>query len=247
MILPAIFLVVAAPDFAWQLQLPPEHSVHAAIRVQATLLLSGKTPVAAPKLDIALLLQPEGGTPIRKPLPKDSNASVGPSPVPEGSYAWYVSLDLRRAFGRLEPGVYSFRIVDAAFPCEPVKFEVLATTIEDARKNGGGPGEVRLEVRDGKGLLVNGSKGAIRLLAYGDRTPLSALVGTEQWTGRKWFGGIGGYCGTGLEEIEIAAGERCEVELPPSDDGIVRYVLSVRQGEASLQVASAPVLVDTLR
>jgi len=242
----ATLLLLAAPDFGWRLQLPAEHSAFAAIRVQATLLLAGKTPVAAPKLDIALELEPEGGKAIRKPLPKESMASPGPSPVTEGSYAWYVALDLRRAFGRLEPGKYTFRLIDTHFKCEPVRFEVVATTLDDARKSGGGPGAVRLEVREGKGTLVNGSKAPIRLLAYGENTPLSCLTGAEQWTGRKWYGGIGGYCGTGLQEVVIPAGESRAIELPPTDDGIVRYVLDVRTGEESLRVVSEPVLVDTL-
>jgi hypothetical protein len=133
-------------------------------------------------------------------------------------------------------------------------FEVIDTSLDEARKAWKAPEGIEFRVKaPGVGVLVNRRKTAIGLLAYGDRKdePLQALVTAQQWTGREWTRFPGGFCGTGLSEITIAAGGEREVALPEPPDGIVRLSVSCfeRKGEAAeaIEAVTEPFLVDTFK
>lgn len=238
----------AADDLGWHVQVAT-CSRFAPVEFVAMLrnVTTGKVAFQADgeRPAVELVLEPEGKPAVRKPLPKDVVAWKGAAELEPGQYGWYLSGDLRRAFGRLPPGRYTLRVGTSL----PAAFEVIDTTIEEARKNWSAPEGIELRIEKGVGVLVNRRKTAIALLAYGDRTPLDGLVTVQQWTGRAWTRTPGGFCGTGLSEVTIPAGARREIALPVLPDGIVRVSLPCfeRKGDAAeaIEAVSEPLLVDT--
>jgi hypothetical protein len=242
-------LPAEAKDLEWHVQVVTA-SQYAPIEFVAQLRNPTAEKVAFPAKEerpgIVLTLETEGKPPVRKPLPKELAAYKGTAEVEPGQYAWYVSGDLRRAFGRLPPGRYTLRVGAAA-----AAFEILETSVEEARKNWTAPEGIDLLAKDGKAILVNRRKTPISLYAYGDRAdqPLDALTTAQQWTGRAWTRSPGGFCGTGLEEVVIPAGGRREIALLPLPDGILRLSVPCfeRKGEeaVAIEALSEPFLVDT--
>ncbi|MCK6459238.1 MAG: hypothetical protein L6Q95_05010 [Planctomycetes bacterium] len=249
--------LAAAADLEWHVQVPPA-SKYAAVEFVAQLrnASAGKAAFGAegdrPALE--LILETGGKPAARRPLPKEAVAYKGPAEVEPGGYAWYVTGDLRRAFGRLAPGRYALRVSLGGVSSDPAAFEVIDTSLEEARKAWKAPEGIEFRVKaPGVGVLLNRRKTAIALWAYGDRKdePLSALVTAQQWTGREWTRFPGGFCGTGLREIAIAPGGEREVALPELPDGIVRLAVSCfeRKGDGAeaTEAVTEPFLVDTFK
>jgi hypothetical protein len=257
-ILPLLALLplpaAAAGDLGWHVQVVTT-SKYAPVEFQAQLLnvTKGNIKVKAEgdKPLIDLILEPEGKPPVRKPLPKETSAFKGPPELQPSQALWYVTGDLRLAFGRLAPGRYTLRAAIGDRVSEPAPFEIVDTSAEEAKKNSVAPEGVDLRVKDGKALLVNRRKTPIFLLAYGDREPLDALAMAQQWTGRAWTGPQGLFCGTGLSEVKIVPGEEREVTLPPLPDGILRIGVSCYErkgdGTEAIEAVSEPFLVDTFK
>ena len=246
----------AAGDLGWHVQVSTT-SKYAPVEFQAQLMNVTKGKIAfkadgdRPAMD--LILEAEGKPPVRKPLPKDVTAYKGPNELEPSQAGWYVTGDLRRAFGRLAPGRYTFRAAIAESVSEPATFEVVDTSVEEARKNWTAPEGIEFRVKDGKGVLVNRRKTPLQLLAYAGQkdAPLNALVTAQQWTGRAWTGFLGGFCGTGLQEVTIQPGEQREIALPPFPDGILRLAVSCYErkgeGQEAIEAVSEPFLVDTFK
>jgi hypothetical protein len=194
------------------------------------------------RLAVDLILEPEGKPAVRKPLPKEASCWKGPAELEPGAYGWYLGGDLRHAFGRLPPGRYKLRVANS----EPAAFEVIDTSVEEARKNWTAPEGVEFRVADGVGVLVNRRKTPIAVYAYGVRQPLDALVTAQQWTGRAWGRFPGGFCGTGLQEVTIPAGGQRELALPALPDGILRLAVSCHDAERKtpIEAVTEPFLVD---
>jgi len=165
-----------------------------------------------------------------------------------------VSADLRRAFGRLPPGKYTLRVSAGALS-GPAAFEVIDTSLEEAKKAWKGPEGIELRVKaPGVGVLVNRRKTAIGLWAYGGEQkgkPLDAMATAQQWTGRAFEAFAGGFCGTGLEEVTIAPGAEREIALPSMPDGILRLSVPcfLRNGDQTtpVEAVTEPFLVDTFK
>jgi hypothetical protein len=250
--------LAAAADLEWHVQALPV-SKYAPVEFQAQLrnVSAGKIPFKAlgerPALE--LILEPEGKPAARQPLPKEAVAYKGAAELEAGQYAWYVSGDLRHAFGRLAPGRYALRVSLGPAVSAPAAFEVIDTSVEEARKSWTAPEGIELRVKEpGVGVLVNRRKTAIGLWAYGDRKdrPLDAMATAQQWTGRAWTRFAGGFCGTGLVEITIEPGGEREVALPAEPpDGILRHSVPCfeKKGEAveSIEAVSEPFLVDNFK
>lgn len=246
----------AAADLEWHAQVLTA-SKHAPVQFHAQLRNVSKAAIAfnvegaRPKAE--LILEPEGKEAVRKPLPKEATAYKGAEQVEPGAFAWYVSGDLRHAFGRLAPGRYALRVSIGQQVSPPAAFEVIDTTVEDARKASKAPEGIEFRVKEPfKGVVVNRRKVPIGIWAYGgDRKdrPLDAMVTAQQWTGREWARAGGGFCGTGLEEVMIAPGAEREVALPAPPDGIQRLSVSCfeREGEkvSAVEALTEPFLVDT--
>lgn len=232
----------------WVLQMGQEFSSLNSIEVRATLHnVSGK-PLTFRSADkrprITWILGPEGGKTVRKPLPAGAPVYRGGSTLQPQSYAWLVITDLREVFGPLSPGRYVVQIELAAegyrverpgfkalpIRSSPVKLEVFATTLEDARKANKKAVGVDLKVQaKGKervGILTNRRARTLVFWAYkgAPGRPLSAMVTLQSWTGRGWSGNAGGFCGTGLEQVTLAPGKSVELELPSHGKGIHRFV-----------------------
>ncbi len=249
-----------ADDLGWHVQVA-SCSKYAAVEFQAQLrnVTTAKVEFKAEgdRPTAELILEPEGKPAVRKPLPKDAAAYKGPSELEPGQYGWYVSGDLRRAFGRLAPGRYALRGVFGDLVSEPAAFEVIDTSVEEATKNWVAPEGVEFRVADKDGarvgVLANKRKTPLALLAYRGAAgaPLQALVTAQQWTGRAWTGWVGGFCGTGLEEVTLAPGAEREIALPPFPDGILRLAVSCheRKGEETepIEASTEPFLVDTFK
>jgi hypothetical protein len=244
----------AAGDLGWHVQVLTT-SKYAPVEFQAQLMNVTAKKIAfnaegdRPAIDLIL---EHGKAPApRKPLPKDATVYKGPAELEPSQAAWYVSGDLRCAFGRLAPGSYALRVAIGENVSEPAAFEVVDTSVEEARKNWTAPEGIEFRVKDGKGVLVNRRKTPIALLAYGGQAPLNALVMAQQWTGRAWTASRGGYCGTGLEEVTIAPGAEREIALPSFPDGILRLSLSCyeRKGDRNeaIEAVTEPFLVDTFK
>jgi len=257
-ILPLLALLplplAAADDLGWHVQVVTT-SKYAPVEFQAQLrnVTQGKIAFASEgdQPAVELILEPEGKPAVRKPLPKEAVAYKGPAELEPSQYGWYVGGDLRLGFGRLAPGRYTLRAALKGVVSEPAAFEIVDTSVEEAKKNSVAPEGVELRMKDGKAILVNRKKTPIFLLAYGDRKPLDALAMPQQWTGRAWTGPGGLFCGTGLSEVQIAPGEEREVTLPPLPDGILRIGVSCyeRKGDANeaIEAVSEPFLVDTFK
>jgi len=263
-ILPLLALLplplAAADDLGWHVQVA-SCSKYAAVEFQAQLrnVTNGKIAFKGEgdRPAAELILESAGKAPVRKPLPRDAVAYRGPDELAPGQYGWYVSCDLRLAFGRLAPGRYTLRAVFGDIASEPAAFEVSDTSVEEAKKNWAAPEGIEFRVADkdgGKvGILVNRRKTPLALLAYAGAqgAPLQALVTAQQWTGRAWTGFVGGFCGTGLEEVTIAPGAEREIALPSFPDGILRLAVSCheRAGEETkaIEAVTEPFLVDTFK
>jgi len=253
----------------WDIQLDRTFSDVGALTVRAFLRNVAAGPLRyeakGDRPPVELVLTPKGGKPVTKALPAGFAVDRSHGALPRIQYAWFLTGDLREAFGKLPPGTYTVRLVHSAayktdapgfqpapIPSEPLAFEVLKTTLDAARKQcPATPGIAFRAVEKGKGrvgLLTNHGEKPLKLWAYGDQgpgRPLQALVTTEVWNGRAWTGQAGGWCGTGLEEFTIAPGETREIALSPFADGILRFQLSCREGKKDLTVCSEPILVDT--
>jgi hypothetical protein len=250
--------LAAADDLEWHVQASTV-SKYAPVEFQAQLrnVSTGKVAFKAEgdRPDLELILEPEGKPALRKPLPKGAVAYKGPEELAAGQYAWYVGGDLRHAFGRLAPGRYSVRVSLGGTTSAPAAFEVVDTSVEEARKAWEAPAGIEFRVKaPGVGVLVNRRKVAIGIWAYGgDRKdrPLDAMVTPQQWTGRAWTRFAGGFCGTGLEEVTIAPGGEREVALPAPPDGILRMSVSCfeRKGEKveAIEAVTEPLLVDEFK
>lgn len=232
----------------WSLQMGHEFSDFDSIEVRATLHNVSSKPLAFRSADkrprITLILGPEGGKAVRKPLPADAPAYRGGSTLQPQAYAWLVITDLREVFGPLPPGRYVFRLELAAegyrverpgfkpapIRSGPVRLEVVATTLEDARKANRKAAGIDFKVQaKGKtrvGVLTNRRTRSLVFWAYkgAPGRPLSALVTLQSWTGRGWTGNAGGFCGTGLEPVTLAPGKSALLELPTHGKGIHRFV-----------------------
>ncbi len=247
-------LAAAAGDLGWHVQVVTT-SKYAPVEFQAQLMNVTKGKIAftaeGDRPAVELILETEGKPALRKPLPKGAVAYKGPVELEPSQYAWYVGGDLRLAFGRLAPGRYTFRAAMGGIVSDAAAFEVLDTSLEEARKNWSAPEGVEFRVKDGKGFLVNRRKTPILLLAYGAGTPLEALVTAQQWTGRAWTGSPGGFCGTGLQEVTVDPGGEREISLPPFPDGILRIAVSCYErkgdGTEAIEAVSEPILVDTFK
>jgi hypothetical protein len=198
---------------------------------------------------IELILQRGKALPVRKPLPEETSVYKGPAELEPSQAGWYASGDLRLAFGRLEPGSYTLCAALEGLVSEAAEFEVIDTSVEEARKHWTAPEGIEFRIKDGKGVLVNLRKTSIRLLAYGDRkdAPLDTLATAQQWTGRAWTRFPGGFCGTGLVEVTIAPGEQREIALPVFPDGILRFAVPCSSGEEAIEAVSEPFLVDDFK
>jgi hypothetical protein len=250
----ALLPLPLAPTLTWHVQVA-SCSKYAPVEFQAQLLNASKEKMEfraeGDRPQVELILEPEGKPPVRKPLPKEANAYKGPAELEPSQAAWFLRGDLRRAFGRLPPGRYSLRAAHGENVSAPAAFEVLDTSIEEARKNSAGVEGIEFQVAGGVGVLVNRRARPLALLAYGKKTPLDALVTAQQWTGRAWTRSPGLFCGTGLEEVVVAPGERREIALPPLPDGILRLAVSCvdrsPEGPVSVEALSDPILVDTFK
>jgi hypothetical protein len=250
--------LAAAGDLEWHVQAATA-SKYAPVEFQAQLRNVSPGKVAFEAADerpaLELILEPEGKPPARKPLPKGAVAYKGPKELAPGSYAWYVSGDLRLAFGRLAPGRYALRVALGGALSAAAAFEVVDTSVEEARKSWKAPEGVEFRVKaPGVGVLANRRKVAIGTWAYGgDRKdrPLEAMVIAQQWTGRAWTAFGGGFCGTGLEDVAIPPGGEREIALPAMPDGILRLSVSCfeRKGEGMepIEAVTEPFLVDTFK
>jgi hypothetical protein len=254
----------------WEVQVPKVVASVGPVEVHATLRNAGEKALqfeaAGKRPPLTLILMTDDGKPMRKPLPKQAQVRVGPAELVRGQPAWSITVDLRDAYGELAPGNYRLRVVHAAkgyttdhpgfrpaeIASQTVRFEVVKTSLEAARKQSPPtPGfDFTVEKRkDGKGylgVLVNRTKAAVTLLAYGDHParPLNTTPMAEYWTGRGWKREGGGFCGTGLGSVTIAAGARCEISLPVYRGGIVRFAISVFEGKQERRVTSVPVIID---
>jgi len=254
----------------WDVQMERAFADVGALTVRAFLRNVAPGPLAyeakGDRPPVELVLTPKGGKPVSKPLPAGFAVDRTRGALPRMQYAWFLTGDLREAFGKLPPGAYTVRLVHSAayktdaagfhaapVPSEPLAFEIVKTTLEDARKQcPATPGIAFRAVEKGKGrvgLLTNHGEKPLTLWAYAGAPgqPLQALVATEVWNGRAWTGQAGGWCGTGLEEFVIAPGETREIALSPYADGILRFQLSCRDGKKDLTVCSEPILVDTFK
>ena len=259
-ILPLLALLslpaAAADDFRWQVQVSTV-SKYAPVEFVAQLRNDTKAKLpfqaAGDRPAAELILEAEGKPAVRKPLPKEAVAYKGPAEVEPSQYAWYVSGDLRHAFGRLGPGRYTLRVAAHGVVTEPAAFEVIDTSVEEARKDAAAIEGIEFRVKGKVGILRNRRKTPFAVLAYGDRKgePLHAMVVVDQWAGprRGWTGPRGLFCGTGLEEVTIAPGEEREIALPDFPDGILRLSVSCCEGEGDakkpLDAVTEPFLVDT--
>ncbi|HEX5135367.1 MAG TPA: hypothetical protein VFY93_00210 [Planctomycetota bacterium] len=249
--------LAAADDLTWHVQVATV-SKYAPVEFSAQLRNVSKGSLAfeaeGERPALELILEQEGKPAARKPLPKEAVAYKGPKELPPSEYAWFVSGDLRHAFGRLPPGKYTLR-VSGGGTSEPASFEVLDTSLEEAKKAWKGPEGVEFRVKaPGVGVLVNRRKTPIGLWAYGgDRKdqPLDAMATAQQWTGRAFEAFAGGFCGTGLEEVTVAPGGEREIALPALPDGILRLFVPCfeRRGEKAVQIEALtePFLVDTFK
>jgi len=250
--------LAAADDLAWDVQVatvskyaPVEFSAQYRnySKKNATFEANGERPA------LELILEPEGKPPVRKPLPKEAMVDKGPKELQPSQYGWYVKGDLRHAFGRLLPGKYTLRVSLGAQVSKPAAFEVIDTSLEEAKKAWKSADGIELRVKaPGVGVIVNRRKTRIRLWAYGgDRKdrPLDALVTVQQWTGHAWQEPAGGFCGTGLGEVTIEPGGEREIALPPLPDGILRVAVACfeRKGDktSTIEVFTEPFLVDTFK
>lgn len=242
----------AAGDLGWHVQVAST-SKYAPVEFVAQLMNVTKGRVAfkaeGERPAIELILEHAKAKAVRKPLPKEASVYKGPAELGPSQAGWYASGDLRLAFGRLEPGSYTLRVALGGLVSEPAAFEVIDTSVEEARKNWTAPEGIEFLVKDGKGVLVNRRKTEIVLQAYGDRkdAPLDALVTAQQWTGRAWTRFPGGFCGTGLVPLRIAPGEQREIALPVAPDGILRFAVPCSSGEEPIEAVTEPFLVDTFK
>jgi hypothetical protein len=248
--------LAAAADLEWHVQVV-SGSKYAPLEFVAQLRNVGKEKVTfkaeGDRPAVELLLEAAGKEPIRKPLPKEVAVYKGPSVLEMGQYGWYATGDLRRAFGRLAPGRYALRVSLGGVVSAAAEFEVIDTSVEEARKAWTAPEGIEFRVKaPGVGVLTNRRKEPIGVWAYGgDRKdrPLDAMVTAQQWTGRAWQRFGGGFCGTGLEEVTLAPGAEREVSLPAMPDGILRLSVSCfeRKGDkvSAIEAVSEPMLVDT--
>jgi hypothetical protein len=240
--------VAAADDLGWTVGVV-SCSKYAPVEFSALLrnVTAAKVPFKpdGDRPAIELVLTPEGKSAVRKPLPKEAICTKGPAEIEPGAFAWHVAGDLRRAFGRLPPGRYTLRAGDS----EAAAFEVIDTSVEEARKNWKAPEGIELRVADGALVLVNRRKTPIVVPSYGDRDPLDTLATPQQWNGRAWTRFVGGFCGTGLVDVTIPAGGQRSLALPPLPDGILQVSVSCseRKGDAAewFEAVTEPFLVDT--
>jgi len=185
--------------------------------------------------------------------------------LPANGQAWIVRADLRRVFGPLEPGRYTVRVVHAAkgyrtdikgfAPAEVSStthaFEIIETSLEEARKNSPGSKDVAMRVVEGKDgarivRVTSLAKTPLNFFAYtvDGREPLSSLVLAQNWTGRSWAGGQGGFCGTGLAPVVLAPGQTRDLQAPQMHEGIVRLMLDFTDAAGKpLRVQSEPFLL----
>lgn len=247
--------VAAAGDLGWDVQVSAT-SKFAPVEFRAQLVNVTNANVAfraeGERPAVELILEADGKAAVRKPLPKQAVVSKGPSRLAPRQFGWYVSGDVRHAFGRLQPGRYTLRATLGGVVSAPTAFEVVDTSLEDAKKAWNAPEGIEFRVKEeGVGILANHRKQPIQLWSYGDLEPLQALVMVQQWTGRGWTASPGGYCGTGLVEVTIAPGAEKRVALPPIPDGIVRVAVSCSQGNGDktvpIEAVTEPFLVDTFK
>lgn len=229
--------LVAAP--AWKISVPSPVASVGEIRFSTNFTGGAKAP------PLTLVLMPEGGKPIRRPLPPKITVTRSQKTT------WSVYGDLRHAFGRLKPGRYAFRLERPGAVSAPVKFVVIEATLAQALKTMPKQPGLAFTVNKGKGTAVLSSKrkADVSFYAYSPGAPgaLSALVTAEYWNGRAWVGQGGGFCGTGLVQVKLASGASHDILLPPVQDGIVRFHVSCRAGGKEISVASNPVLIDTFK
>lgn len=278
-ILPCLLVLaaaVAAEDspkpvngLVWYVRVPKAIASVGPAEISATLRNAGAKALqfkaTGKRPPVTLILMTDDGKPMRRALPAQAQVRAGPSRLVRGQPAWSITVDLRDAYGELAPGWYRLKIVHAAKgyttdhkgfrPAEiasrTVRFEVVKTSLEAARKNSPPTPGFRFTVekrKDGKGyvgVLANRTKAAVTVWAYGGvpGRPLNATPLAEYWTGRGWDREGGGFCGTGLERVTIAAGGRREISLPMYRGGIVRFALSVFEGKKEQRVTSIPVLI----
>ena len=199
---------------------------------------------------IELRLTRKGEPTVRKPLPKDVQVHrPGGDTIPKGGHAWLFMVDLTDVFGALQPGAYALEVVHASkgyrtdakgfAPAEiaagKVAFEIIETSLDDARQKNPASKDVALrlvKLKDGTTVarMTNLGKGPLTFFAYtqeDEREPLSSLLVTESWTGRRWTGAVVGFCGTGLVRVTLHPGQTRDLMAPVLPAGIVRLTLEM--------------------
>ena len=252
---------------SWYLGMPRQFTDHDALFVTCTLSnVSGgqiTIPEAANRVDFVLTGQDQN--PVRREM---KGLQLQGANVRKGGYLYRFSTDLRRLFGRLKPGRYTLRLVlpgsaykikgvqnASDIPSADVSFVVIKTTLADARQATKKAGDVKIEVIPNKGKAPT----LCRVTNTGNRTiSVSAYVGPkdqpltcisfvhEKWTGRGFIQtSMGGWCGTGLGEVQIKPGESRQLAIISHTEGIGRFKLSYSANGKSRTAYSDAVLIDT--
>ena len=239
----------------WQIVLFRDLTVHDPVRVTISLVnVSTTETLRVGGGEPEILLTPEGKETRRWKLRPDGIALRAPQGLVEpGQVALQASLDLRKVFGKLPAGRYSLQVVMPGAPSsETVTFEIVEASFEDAVKAHEPAEGLEFTVKEGRGVLTNRRKEAIRFLAYGtggDGTkfvePLPTLLHWERWHPKLgWIAVPMGYCGTGLGTFVLEPGKSCELELVPTDCGIFRYVLHCQADSGAAMAKSNPLRAE---
>ncbi len=267
---PALTKVIpgkAVDGLSWSLGMPRQFTDHDALSVTCTLsnVSGGQLTIPEAANKVVFILTGQDQEPVRREM---KDLQLQGANVRKGGYLYRFSADLRRLFGRLKPGRYTVRLVLAGsaykikgvqnardVPSADVTFHVVKTTLADARQATKKAGDVRIEVIPNKGKaptlcnVTNTGNRPISISAYvGPKDqPLTCISFVhEKWTGRGFIQtSMGGWCGTGLGEVQIKPGESRQLAIISHTEGIGRFALSYSANGKSHTAYSDAVLIDT--
>jgi hypothetical protein len=268
---PALAKTVSGKTVAglqWFLNMPRQFTDHDALFVTCTLsnVSAEKITISSivPKIDFVLTGQNK--KPVRREMKDLRLQSATPQ---KGGSVFRFSTDLRRQFGRLEPGRYTFRLVlpgshyklkgaqDAGdIPSADMTFDVVKTTLADAKQAAKATPDVKIEFIAGKGKaptlckVTNTGNRSIVIMAYvgGPKDqPLTCISFVhEKWTGKGFLQhSMGGWCGTGLGDIQIKPGESRKLRINSYTEGIGRFKLAYTANGKNRTAYSDAFLIDT--